>query len=83
MSGFAGRGRIAKHAALFKVNKKRMCEKDLKANPGKSVQSQTPPAEVTTSSSKAPKKSKEDRLAEALRANLRRRKSAAKTRKDS
>ncbi|TYC51274.1 hypothetical protein FMN50_22280 [Rhodobacterales bacterium] len=31
---------------------------------------------------KAPAKSKEDRLAEALRANLRRRKSAAKARKD-
>jgi len=31
---------------------------------------------------KPPAKSKEDRLAEALRANLRRRKSAAKVRKD-
>jgi hypothetical protein len=58
-----------------------MSEKDQKDKLGKPVRDQGSAAGVT--SVKAPKKSKEDRLAEALRANLRRRKSAAKTRKDS
>lgn len=57
-----------------------MSEKDQKDEPGKPATKQSSAAQDATAG-KAPKKSKEDRLAEALRANLRRRKSAAKSRK--